>query len=219
MYISENKNEIVFVVSFFLDVGDSYVEVYDMFGLLMLRMILVYVVYLIEKEVDLVMERKSKVSYCFCFNLVIIFGVVRVRWLLDKGIEVGLGMDMSGGYLFSVFEVVRYVVLVSRYICMDEGKLEERDKLSVEEVLYLVMRGGVKVVGMEDKIGGLEVGMEWDVQFVGFYEVDEEEEEEGNVDVFGWESWEEKIVKWVYNGDDRNIKKVWVRGRLVYERK
>lgn len=218
-HISENKNEIALVASLFPDAGDSYAEVYDTFGLLTPRTILAHAVHLTEKEADLVTERKSKVSHCPCSNSAITSGAARVRWLLDKGIEVGLGTDMSGGYSPSVLEAARHAVLVSRHICMDEGKSEERDKLSVEEVLYLATRGGAKVVGMEDKIGGLEVGMEWDAQLVGLHEVDEEEEEEGNVDVFGWESWEEKIAKWVYNGDDRNTKKVWVRGRLVHERK
>ncbi|CRK13367.1 hypothetical protein BN1723_017337, partial [Verticillium longisporum] len=41
---------------------------------------------------------------------------------------------------------------------------------------------------------------------------------QGNVDIFGWETWEEKMAKWLFNGDDRNTKKVWVRGRLVHDR-
>jgi len=49
--------------------------------------------------------------------------------------------------------------------------------------------------------------------------VREAAEEDGNVDFFGWETWEERIAKWLYNGDDRNTKKVWVKGRLVHERK
>ena len=48
---------------------------------------------------------------------------------------------------------------------------------------------------------------------------DGEKTGEGNVDMFGWENWEERMAKWLYNGDDRNTKKVWVKGRLVHERK
>ncbi|KAK4196276.1 putative guanine deaminase [Triangularia verruculosa] len=220
-HISENKNEIALVASLFPDAGKSYAEVYDTFGLLTDKTILAHAVHLTEKEADLVKKRKSKVSHCPCSNSAITSGAARVRWLLDKGIEVGLGTDMSGGYSPSVLEAARHAVLVSRHICMDEGSSEERDKLSVEEVLHLATRGGAKVVGMEDKIGGWEVGKEWDAQLVGLHEVDSEDDgdEEGNVDVFGWESWEEKVAKWVYNGDDRNTKKVWVRGRLVHERR
>jgi guanine deaminase len=43
--------------------------------------------------------------------------------------------------------------------------------------------------------------------------------EDGCVDIFGWEGWEERVAKWVWNGDDRNVKRVWVGGRLVHERR
>ena len=38
------------------------------------------------------------------------------------------------------------------------------------------------------------------------------------VDIFGWETWEEKVAKWVYNGDERNTQSVWVAGVEVYRK-
>ncbi|PUU72136.1 hypothetical protein B9Z19DRAFT_1173802 [Tuber borchii] len=94
-------------------------------------------------------------------------------------------------------------------------------------------RGGI---GLGGKVGGLEVGMVWDVILVGADEVpvdqDGEEAEKmlngvhhdhdgkqtkigGKVDFFGWETWEEKLAKWLFSGDDRNIRAVWVGGELV----
>jgi guanine deaminase len=99
----------------------------------------------------------------------------------------------------------------------------DKAKLSIEEVLYLGTRGGAKVVGLENKIGGFEVGMEWDAQLVSLTEVTEDgqlpDDDDGIVDVFGWETWDEKIAKWLFCGDDRNTYAVWVKGRLVHERK
>ena len=78
-------------------------------------------------------------------------------------------------------------------------------------------------MGMEERVGGFEIGKDWDAQMIGLAVVDEVgervEADGGNVDVFGWEDWEEKMAKWLYNGDDRNTKKVWVKGRLVHERR
>ncbi|EQB54952.1 guanine deaminase [Colletotrichum gloeosporioides Cg-14] len=131
---------------------------------------------------------------------------------------------MSGGYSPSVLEAARQAALVSRHVAMGlEGAEKERAKLTVEEVLYLGTRGGAKVVGLGERIGGFEVGMQWDAQLVELGVVDEEGEIEGgmdsNVDVFGWENWEERVAKWVFNGDDRNTVGVWVKGRLVHSRK
>lgn len=76
------------------------------------------------------------------------------------------------------------------------------------------------MVGLEQKIGGFEVGMDWDAQMIKLDEVDEFSEgaggHEGPVDIFGWESWENKVFKWVYNGNASNTLAVWVKGRLVH---
>jgi len=94
--------------------------------------------------------------------------------------------------------------------------------VSGEEALYLATRGGAKVVGLEGRIGGFEVGMEWDAQMVRLGAVGGAEEaldeRAGLVEVFGEETWEEKVAKWVYTGDDRNTVAVWVKGRLVHSR-
>lgn len=116
---------------------------------------------------------------------------------------------------------------------------EGRENLSVEEGLYLATRGGAEVVDMGGELGGFEVGMFWDAQMIQlgsvslstfasetgsasrsgvFGEKTEKGECVSNVDIFGWENWTEKVHKWVWNGDDRNVKMVWVRGGLVHER-
>uniref|UniRef100_A0A0B7JSL2 Amidohydrolase-related domain-containing protein n=1 Tax=Bionectria ochroleuca TaxID=29856 RepID=A0A0B7JSL2_BIOOC len=117
--------------------------------------------------------------------------------------------------------------LVSRHVAMgEEGG--DGHKLTVDEVLYLATRGGAICVGLEDKIGGFEEGKHWDAQLIGMRTVGsgegedgerEDESEDSNVDLFGWEDWEERMAKWLYGGDDRNTKKVWVKGRLVHSRR
>ncbi|OTA69326.1 guanine deaminase [Hypoxylon sp. EC38] len=229
-HISENVNEIQLVREMFPDC-ENYADVYDKFGLLGEKTILAHAIHLTEEEADLIAGKKSKIAHCPCSNSALTSGEARVRWLLEKGIGVGLGTDMSGGYSPSVLEAARQAALVSNHLAMPVGKWsdippEEREhaKLSVEDVLHLATRGGASVVGLADKVGGFEVGKEWDAQLIGLGIVSETPDEDdmadtGNVDIFGWEKWEERIAKWVFNGDGRNVKKVWVRGRLVHERK
>ena len=195
---------------------ESYTHVYDNHGLLGPKTILAHAVHLSEEEVDLVKKRKSKISHCPASNSAITSGTAKVRNLLEKGIEVGLGTDMSGGYSPSILEAVRQASLVSRHVAMSG---DDNAKLSIEEVLYLGTKGGAKVVGLPDKIGSFGLGMEWDAQLIGLGSVESDEKgDTGPVDIFGWESWDERIAKWVYNGDDRNTLAVWVKGRLVHER-
>ena len=231
-----------------------------------------------------------------------------MRELLDQGIEVGLGTDVSGGYSSSILTAAREAGMVSRTVAAltpedspagydavsghekseevdreevkneNESEAEpptaapaDRKKLSVEECLYLATRGGAACLGLFDKIGAFEVGMQWDAQLVVLNQVDTpsssssiykaeaepssthqtqiendadtvaeneastntegsikrngEESDNGDkpdtglVDLWGNETWSEKVAKWVFCGDDRNTKSVYVRGRLVHSRR
>ncbi|KAL7893674.1 hypothetical protein HDV63DRAFT_386254 [Trichoderma sp. SZMC 28014] len=231
-HVSENVGEIQLVKHMFPE-ADSYTGVYDKYGLLTDKTVLAHAVHISEAEASLIAGRKSKISHCPCSNTSLTSGSARVRWMWDKGIDVGLGTDMSGGYSPSILEAARQAAMVSRHVAMgihvpdgdDAAAAEkERAKLTVEEVLYLATRGGAQCVGLEDKIGGFQVGMEWDAQLVSLHRVsddgglEEQDHSDGFVDVFGWESWDDRIAKWLYNGDDRNTKRVWVKGRLVHRR-
>lgn len=220
-HISENENEIKLVKELFPE-SKSYTHVYDTAGLLGDRTILAHAVHLSDEEQLLIKERKSAISHCPASNTALTSGAAPIRDLLDKGIPVGLGTDVSGGFSASILEMVRHAIWVSRHVAMAKG---DHYKLSVEEALYLATRGGAEVVGLSDSIGAFEVGMQWDAQMVELDEVpgdDNNPEHQdllpsdmGGVDIFGWESWEDKIHKWAFNGTDKNTQAVWVGGRLV----
>ncbi|KAL1965465.1 hypothetical protein VTN77DRAFT_5721 [Rasamsonia byssochlamydoides] len=223
-HISENKNEIALVKELFPQ-STSYAKVYDDHGLLTSRTILAHGIHLTPEERSLIRSRDSKISHCPASNNALGSGLCPVRTLLDDGITVGLGTDISGGYHPSILEAVRQACLVSRVVSSQSPEQSGRANLSVEEALYLATRGGAQVVDMADQIGGFDEGMFWDAQLielggvVGENNIQDNSDDDGNVDVFGWESWEEKIAKWAWNGDDRNVKAVWVGGRLVHRRK
>lgn len=228
-HISENKDEVHLVKAMFPEAG-SYAAVYDDHGMLTPKTVLAHGVHLTEEEGTLISQRASKMSHCPCSNSSLTSGEARVRWMWDKGIDVGLGTDMSGGYSPSILEAARQATLTSRHLAMqiDDQERREKCKLSVEESLYLATRGGAICLGLGDKIGGFEVGKQLDAQLIRLGTVGDDGlragedssawTDAGNVDIFGWETWEERIAKWLYNGDDRNTKKVWVKGRLVHSR-
>lgn len=216
-HISENKNEIAMVKDMFPS-SKSYAHVYDEAGLLTPKMILAHAIHLSAEERALVKQRDAKISHCPASNTAITSGRMKTRELLNEGLTIGLGTDVSGGFTSSMLNETREAILMSRHVAMDDG---DEAKLSVEEGLYLATRGGAKVVGLEDRIGGFEVGMDWDAQLIKLGSVNEKgylSSEEGLVDIFGGESWDDKVAKWVYTGDDRNTMAVWVKGRLVHNR-
>lgn len=251
-HLSENTSEVALVRERF-PTHDSYSHVYDTHGLLTPRTVLAHCVHLSPNERKLLSERRSKVSHCPVSNTSISSGLCPVRQLLDDGIEVGLGTDISGGYSASILVAAREAAMVSRTLAAltpeepepeneekktaDEAQtkhstsVKDRKKLSVEECLYLATMGGAKCLGLEGKVGGFEVGMQWDAQFVQLDVDDDGEEGEGEgegggvpgdergpVELWSKETWGEKVAKWMFCGDDRNTKMVFVAGRLVHER-
>jgi guanine deaminase len=217
-HISENVNECALVKELFPE-SRSYTHVYETHGLLGDKTILAHAVHLSQEERDTIKEMGAKISHCPASNTAITSGCCPVRTLLEEGHTIGLGTDVSGGFHPSILENVRQAIWVSRHLSIQTG--ENAAKLSTEEALYLATRGGAAVVGLQDKVGGFEVGMEWDAQMISLGEVEEQGGDgsfaAGPVDVFGWESWNDTVEKWVYSGDDRNTVAVWVKGRLVHK--
>lgn len=230
-HISENKGEVELVGSMFPE-RKSYADVYDHYGLLGEKTVLAHAVHLTDEEVTVVRDRRAGVAHCPVSNTSLGSGICPVRRLLDASVKVGLGTDVSGGGSCSVLTAAREAAQVSRLLSFfaDGGEEEkERVKLSVIEYLYLATWGGAEVLGLGGKVGAFEVGMEWDAQMVKLERVPDAGEErkeenrgngedEGLVQCWGKETWEEKVAKWMHCGDDRNTRKVWVKGRLVHER-
>ena len=217
-HVCEDRDEIAFVKELFPG-SESYAGVYDAAELLTPKTILAHAVHLSEEERLLIKNRGAKISHCPASNTALTSGAAPVRTLLDEGLTVGLGTDVSGGYSPSILEEARQAVLVSRHVAMSAG---DEAKLSTEEALWLATRGGAKVVGLEHDIGGFEVGKLWDAQMIALDEVTADGEmdvEAGMVDLFLWEGWEDRVNKWFYGGDDRNCVAVWVRGRLVHSKR
>ncbi|ETI29350.1 guanine deaminase [Cladophialophora carrionii CBS 160.54] len=217
-HISENLNEVRLVKEMY-PAHESYAGVYDHHGLLTSRTILAHAVHLSKEEMALVKARNAKISHCPASNSALGSGLCPVREMLDAGIDIGLGTDVSGGYSASILDAVRNACIVSRHVGFLAGG-NSRFNLSVADGLWLATMGGAKVVGMEGRLGGFEEGMLWDVQEIVLGDVDVSGDAgETGVDIFGWEIWENRVAKWVWNGDDRNVRRVWVGGKLVHERK
>lgn len=234
-HLSENDNEIEWVNSLFPEC-ENYTDVYDQSKLLTKRTVLAHCVHLSNHEAQLIKKRECGISHCPISNSSITSGECKVRWLLDQGIKVGLGTDVSGGYACSILATARQAHLVSRHLAMKETdpKVREHVKLSLADALFLATTGGAQTLDMHDKLGSFDVGKQFDTQLIDI------ESEGSNVDVFDWQrpatpqettattkssikkrlppqiSHEDLLAKWFFNGDDRNVVRVWVDGKLSH---
>jgi guanine deaminase len=211
VHMDENVGEVKLVAEMYPE-SSSYAGVYDDHGLLTNRTILGHGIHMTDAEIALVAARGAGVAHCPASNSALGSGICHVRKLIDAGVTVGLGTDAAGGYSASVLEAGRQAFLVSRLLSFQEGQNASLS-VPVTEVLYLGTMGGAKLTGMEGRLGGFVPGMLWDVQ-----EIQLDNWETKPVDIFGWENWHDRVNKWVWNGDDRNVNRVWVGGRLVHQR-
>lgn len=216
-HVSENKDEVQLVRDLFPD-SASYTDVYKDHNLLGERTILAHAVHLSDHERDIIRDSGTGISHCPISNSALTSGEARIRWMLDNGIKVGLGSDVSGGSSVSILQVAKQALLVSRHLSMSTE--DENDKLSVEDVLYLATMGGAQLCSLEKETGSFDLGKKWDVQLVDL------DAPGTQVEIFDWqttysddddfiEKWENLLAKWLFNGDDRNSAKVWVNGRQV----
>lgn len=98
----------------------------------------------------------------------------RLREALDRGVKVGLGTDIAGGYSADIMNAMRQAVAVSR---MRQGRetmgrvkegqnetsrIEKNLAIDWKESLYLATRGGSIALGLNS--GVFEVGAPFDAQ-------------------------------------------------------
>ena len=89
-------------------------------------------------------------------------------------------------------------------------KIQEANLLDWKSAFWLATVGGAKALGLEQTCGTLEVGKAFDALRV-------DTRVSAAFDVFSADSPMDAFQKFVNLGDDRNIKAVWVGGRLVHE--
>jgi len=187
-----------------------YSDMYRAYGLSNERSILAHCIHLTPKDYENLKTSRAGVAHNPNSNTCLRDGECRVRDLLDQGIKVGLGTDCSAGYMPSIMDAMRQASNVSRHLAVHTG--EERYILGFSEIVYMATLGGADVVGMRDHTGSFEVGKKFDALVVDVEDVI-------SVDRSSCEGPEEDqeamVKKWVFLGDDRTIRKVYVYGSLV----
>lgn len=174
-----------------------------------------------DSEFDTLKYLDCGVAHCPIANSTVGGGFMAapIRKFLDRGIKVGLGTDSGGGWSSSILDAMRMAIVVSN--AREVQTAGQEKALTLDEIFWLATRGGADVVGLADKVGGFEAGLEFDALVITPNEVlskDGEvvEQRDGVMTpVEVGEGWRSVWEKFVVSGDDRNISEVYVRGMRV----
>ncbi|KAI1750509.1 hypothetical protein F4782DRAFT_246742 [Xylaria castorea] len=209
-HFNEAEQEMSFTKTLF-PTFDNEVDLYNHFGLLTKRSILAHCCYVSEYELGRLKELDCGVAHCPISNMTVGGGFMAapVRTFLQRGMKVGLGTDSGGGFSSSILDAMRQALVASNAKeVMSQGKDEG---LSIDEVFYLATLGGARVCCLEEKIGNFATGKEFDALLI-----DSKSSKPGIMTMIEEQDNMKTIFdKFIMTGDDRNIKKVFVRGRQV----
>ena len=208
-HFNESQQEKDFTLSLFPKFTNE-ADLYEHYGLLTPASILAHCTIMSDYETQRLADLRCGVAHCPTANMTVGGGFMAapVAEFLRKGIKVGLGTDSGGGYSTSMLNAMRHSMITSfarDYLDKGDGAV------SFEQVFYMATLGGAQVVSQDCEIGSFATGKQFDALVV-----DLRADRNGvNAPVEDNDSPRTVLEKFVMTGDDRNIERVYVAGRLV----
>ncbi len=200
-HLSENRSEIEWVRELEPEstcYGDAYRR-YGLFGAT--PTLMAHCCYTDGEELNLMRDNQVFVVHCPTSNSNLASGIAPIRKFLTEGIPVALGTDVSAGHYMSMQRVIQYAIQMSKLqYARSEGQVPF---LTLSEAFYLATKSGGSFFG---KVGAFEPGYEFDALLIN--------DDYLNYDNF---SLEHRIQRFIYLGDDRDIRRRWCRGKELVE--
>lgn len=232
-HLSENLQELAWVKSLFPEAA-SYTDVYRRFGLLGPRTLLAHGIHLSPQERALLLESGASLVHCPSSNAFLQSGIMPLRNWLAEGLSVGLGSDVGAGPSLSMFKEMAQACTASKLRRAGQqvqaarvwglDGFSDAQKLALCEALdlgpdaaldavgafHLATRGGAAALGWEDRIGGLDAGLEADFLVVDVRRSDPLGEVPGNPAL--------ALARLIYRSDPQMVRHTFVRGRRCFHR-
>jgi len=223
-HFNEAQTEIDTTLSLFPDYTNE-ADLYSHFGLLNDRTILAHCCHMTPYETGRLKQVGCGIAHCPIANTTVGGGFMAapIRDFLRQGItKIGLGTDSGGGFSSSILDAMRQAFIVSN--AREKMTGGEDQSLTVDECFYMATLGGARVCGVEHKVGNFAVGKEFDACLVRTYESVDDTTDAGldlkvplgvMTPIELGDSLRTIFEKFVMSADDRNVARVWVRGKRV----
>lgn len=199
-HLSEDLKEVDFVKKEYPQFK-NYASVYNHFGLLGQRpTIMAHCVYLTDDEMELLSRNKVYVAHCPISNFNLSGSTAPIKKIINKKIPVGLGTDVAAGHEISMTKVMWQAIQASK-VKYNQTKNYD-DRLTTAEAFFLGTKGGGSFFG---RVGSFEKGYDFDALII----------DDSNLQNFKPLTLEERLERFVYIGDYKNITKRFVAGRSL----
>ncbi len=198
-HISENFREIEWVKNLHPEF-ENYAEIYNHYGCFgQVPTVMAHCIYNTEEEIDLMNKNGVYAAHCPDANYNLANGIMPARKFLDKDVKVGLGTDIGAGHKLSIKDTMVSAIQASKLKWLKSNKTLKW--LTIEEAFYLGTKGGGSFFG---KVGSFEEGFEFDALII-------DDTPLGTTNI----SLKERLERFIYIGDDRNITHRFVGGKDI----
>lgn len=199
-HLNENTGEVIWVKELFPD-SKNYASIYDDFELFgQTPTIMAHCIFNNEDEIKLMAENQVFIAHCPYSNFNLSSGIMPARKYLDAGIPIGLASDISGGHSLSIPQIMVAAIEGSKIVWLRSDK--KLAPLTISEAFYLGTKGGGKFFG---NVGSFEEGYDFDALVI----------DDSSLECGKNLSTLERLQRYIYIGDDRNIIARYVQGKEV----
>nr|WP_321463153.1 guanine deaminase [uncultured Cohaesibacter sp.] len=153
-HLDENHDEIAQTMALYPDVPD-YLGIYEHYGLLRSNALLGHCIHMQPREIDILIESEARPVFCPTSNLFLGSGLFDYEGLRARGAKCAIATDIGGGTSYSMLRTLHegYKALATR----------DGTKMHPMRAFYWATLGNALALGLEDRIGTLEVGTEADL--------------------------------------------------------
>ena len=155
IHLHETRAEVLLAVE---QNGERPLDTLHRLGLLGPRTQCVHMVDLGDQDIALLEETGAHVVHCPQSNMKLASGACPVRKLLAHGVNVAMGTDSAASNNdLNLFGEMQTAAMLAKLQAMDATALPAADALAMATL------GGARALGLEDRIGSLEVGKQADL--------------------------------------------------------
>lgn len=197
-HLCESKAEVEWAMSLFPQYGCDC-EIYEKAGLLdQGPAIFAHVIFPTEQDIQLIKQCGGMTVHCPDATTNITAGIMPTHRLTEQGIPISLGSDVAGGEAFPVYRQIARAVQLSK---LKEFFEPENSRISFVHAFYMATNAGGSCF---DRVGVLEPGYRFNALVI-----------DGVEDEGFMLSPLERLERFCYAGDDRNIAARYLDGTLL----
>lgn len=200
-HLSENAAEIEATRQAFPEAAD-YLDVYDRLGLVTDRSLFAHAIHLSDRELSRMGQAHCACAFCPTSNLFLGSGLFDLERTQGFGVKVALGTDIGAGTSWSLLTTAAEAWKVGQL------KGATLDPLTA---LYMAGRGGAEALGLADRIGAFEPGMEADFVVL-------DPKGAPGLGPHRAVTLAERLFALMVLGDDRSVERTYLAGKLAHSR-